>query len=224
VCEPACIQLGYNSLFVYENSPEEEYEPGSRQCTDDEISAIRVVLQRLSSLRILNSDDAEDLVQDTLLTVVEKNPGTELEKGLLVWSLGILRKKVGNYYRKAQRYTSLNELEGARRTDIKVVENVSPESRLIHEELQSIIAGALAEFPHSLRKAMELLLTGFNSGEIVKELYPERYQNVINRLYRGRRRLAKELSKYGYGPRPKMCLAGKRQSPVVVRQSPAKPR
>ena len=224
MCEPACIQLDRNPFFVYESSPEEEYEPESRQWTDDEIAAIRVVLQRLTALRIFNSDDAEDLVQDTLLTLVEKSPGNELEKGLLVWSLGVLRRKVGNYYRKAQRYASLSELEGTHRAGIQATEGISPESRLIHEELQSIIEKTLAQFSPSLRKAMELLLTGFDSGEIVKELYPERYQNVINRLYRGRKRLAKELAKYGYGPRPRMRLARKKQSPVVTRQSPVKTR
>jgi RNA polymerase sigma factor (sigma-70 family) len=222
VCEPACIRLNYNPFFVYESAPEDEYEPESGQWADDEIAAIRVVLQRLTALRIFNSDDAEDLVQDTLLTLVEKSPGTELEKGLLVWSLGVLRRKVGNYYRKAQRYASLSEMEGAHRADIQAMEGISPESRLIHEELQSIIAKVLSQFSPSLRKAMELLLTGFDSGEIVKELYPERYQNVINRLYRGRKRLAKELAKYGYGPRPKMRLARKKQPSVASRQSSAK--
>jgi RNA polymerase sigma factor (sigma-70 family) len=218
VCEPACIQLDYNPLFVFEGSPEEEYEPESRPWTDEEIAAVRAVLRRLSVLRILNSDDAEDLVQDTLLTLVEKSPGTELEKGLLVWSLGVLRRKVGNYYRKTHRYASLSELESAHRADIQTREGISPESKLIHEELRNIISKAMEQFSPSLRKAMELLLTGFDSGEIVKELYPERYQNVINRLYRGRKRLAKELSKYGYGPRPKLRLARKGQSLVVSRQ------
>jgi hypothetical protein len=47
---------------------------------------------------------------------------------------------------------------------------------------------------------MELLLAGLEPGEIVRHLHPERYQNVINRLHRGRKKLAKELAKYGYGP------------------------
>jgi hypothetical protein len=37
-------------------------------------------------------------------------------------------------------------------------------------------------------------------------LHPERYQNVINRLHRGRKALAKELAKYGYGPCAKKGL------------------
>jgi hypothetical protein len=44
------------------------------------------------------------------------------------------------------------------------------------------------------------LIAGHDSGEIVKQLHPERYQNVINRIYRGRKKIAKELAKFGYGP------------------------
>ena len=50
---------------------------------------------------------------------------------------------------------------------------------------------------------MELLIGGLNPGEIVNQLHPERYQNVINRLHRGRKKLAQELAKYGYGPEAK---------------------
>ena len=48
--------------------------------------------------------------------------------------------------------------------------------------------------------AMPVLIAGFGIREIVERLHPARYQNVINRLHRGRKRLAKELAKYGYGP------------------------
>ena len=45
-----------------------------------------------------------------------------------------------------------------------------------------------------------MLISGLDPGEIVDRLDPERYQNVINRLHRGRRRLAAELARYGLGP------------------------
>lgn len=200
MCNPAYFHIEYDSIFVSESSPLRESELGRRQCgwTDDEIAAIRVVLQRLTAIRITNSNDAEDLVQDTLLTMITKHPGSELEKGLLVWSLGILRKKVGNYYRKAQRYSYLSEQETCAWQWIQQAS--SPEATVYHDELQGIVSKALAQLPSSQRQAMELLIAGLDPGEIVRQLHPERYQNVINRLYRARRKLAKELAKYGYGP------------------------
>jgi RNA polymerase sigma factor (sigma-70 family) len=202
VCNPAYFHIKYESFFVSENSDGRAY--GLRQdrfdWTDEEITAIRVVLRKLTAARIMNSNDAEDLVQDTLLTMVAKYPERGLEKGLLVWGMGILRKKVGNYYRKAQRYASFGEQENSAGQTPQQSTHASPEVELFHEELQSIVDETLAQLPSTQRQAMELLIAGLGAGEIVKRLHPERYQNVINRLYRGRKRLAKELAKYGYGP------------------------
>ena len=115
--------------------------------------------------------------------------------------MGILRKKVGNYYRRARRNTSLCTNEpGIEQCTQQSLISSSPETNIFHEELQNIINQTLLQLPSSQRKAMELLLAGLEPGEIVKRLHPERYQNVINRLHRGRKKLAKELAKYGYGP------------------------
>ena len=196
---------------VSESSRPEEYasNPEQIEWTDEKIAAIRAVLQRLTSIRIFNPNDAEDLVQDTLLTMLTKFPGSELEKGLLVWSMGILRKKVGNYYRKAQRFSSFSEQESCPWQSLRDrIPTASPEAKLFHEELQGIVSETLAQLPASQRIAIELLIAGLDAGEIVKQLHPERYQTVINRIYRGRKRLARELAKYGYGPGARTGMRG----------------
>jgi RNA polymerase sigma factor (sigma-70 family) len=206
VCQLAYLHFEHGPLFISESSFQQEYEFSERQYewTDEEIAAIRLVLQRLTALRITDSNDAEDLVQDTLLTMITKHPVGGLEKGPLIWSMGILRKKVGNYYRKAQRYSSLCEREVRTRQRIQQSKlSCSPEVKMIHEELQAIVGETLAQLPPSQREAMELLIAGLDPGEIVARLHPERYQNVINRIHRARKKLAKELAKYGYGPNAK---------------------
>jgi RNA polymerase sigma factor (sigma-70 family) len=186
--------------------------PEQVELTEDNIAAIRAVLKKLSTVRVLNPTDAEDLVQETLLTMLTKYPGNELEKGLLIWGMGILRKKVGNYYRKAQRFTSFTEQEpGTHLSGQKLAAN-SPEARFFHKELQEIIQQTLTQLPPAQRQAMELLLAGLDSGEIVRHLQPERYQTVINHIFRGRQRLAKELAKYGYGPKAKSGLRKMRKA------------
>ncbi len=202
MCHPAYFHLDYESFFISESSPLRQYEQGQCEWTDKQITEIREVLQRLTSLRITNSNDVEDLVQDTLLTMIMKRPGSELEKGPLVWSLGILRKKVGNYYRKAQRYSAFNERETRGWIQQSMLAS-SPEVTICHDELQGIVNETLAQLPSCQRQAMELLIAGHDPAEIVEQLHPVRYQNVINRLYRARRKLAKELAKFGYGPNAK---------------------
>jgi RNA polymerase sigma factor (sigma-70 family) len=197
--------------FISESSSLEKprFNPGQPDWTDDEIAAIRIVLKKLTAVRIFNLNDAEDLVQDTLLTMITKHRGTVLEKGPLAWGLGILRKKVGNYYRKAQRYASLNEQDVGKRPCRTIA---TPEGTLFHEELKTIVDATLSQLPASQRQALELMMAGFNAGEIAKQLYPVRYQNVINSLYRGRKKLAVELAKYGYAPNAKNAMRKMKKS------------
>ncbi len=200
---PAYCRLEYNLSWIFESSPLKAYAPESEQLewTDEDIRAIRIVLKKLTALRVLDANDAEDLVQDTLLTMIAKCPGSELQKSLLVWSMGVLRKKVGNYYRKAQRHASFYEKGiGTREWMQQSTQCASPELNMSHKELQAIVEAKLAQFPATQRQVMELMISGLNAGEIVKQLHPERYQNVINWLHRGRKKLAKELAKYGYCP------------------------
>jgi RNA polymerase sigma factor (sigma-70 family) len=196
---PAYLYIEYAPSFISDGSSLEPdaFKSGRFEWTDDEIEAIRAVLKKLTSIRIMNSNDVEDLVQETLLTMISRHPGADLEKGPLVWSMGILRRKLGNYYRKIQRYTPLSEHKTYIQQSMPAS---SPERRIFHEELKGLVDEVLSQIPPFQRQALELMLTGLNAREITRELHPVRYQNVINRLYRGRKKLAEALAKYGYGP------------------------
>lgn len=189
-------------LFIAENPPREEYQTRPLfKWGEDEIAAVRAALQKITRHRISNANDAEDIVQDTLMTMVCRNPGEELKKSLLVWCQGILRNKVGNYYRKTRRHANLKELHsGIQPEQLPVRDSPTPEISASQKELRSIIEAKLAEFPPEIRRVMDLLISGLSAGEIAKLLHPEPYQNVMNRLYRGRKRLARELIKCGFGP------------------------
>jgi RNA polymerase sigma factor (sigma-70 family) len=189
------------SFFIAENSEADRYASGRPplKFKNEEIAMIRKALQEITRHRITNPTDVEDLVQETLLTMLTKHPGAEPEKGLLVWCQGILRNKVGNYYRRNQRQVALRERHSgdAARSTGSVP---SPETTVTDKELRRIVSEKLAEFPPDIRRVMELLISGLDAGEIADQLYPERYQNVINRLYRGRKKLARELIKCGFAP------------------------
>jgi RNA polymerase sigma factor (sigma-70 family) len=175
--------------------------PGMCAWTDEEVVRIRVVLRKLTALRIRNEEDAEDLVQETLLTATANFPGYALHKGLLVWCMGVLRKKVGNYYRKMNRFTSLDGCEAlAWRLCLREIRDPAPEAGLRLTELQLLVDRILSDFPAEERQPMQLFLAGLSTCEIAQLLYPERYQNVVNRIFRGRKKLARRLAKYGYAP------------------------
>ncbi|MDR0842491.1 MAG: sigma-70 family RNA polymerase sigma factor [Acidobacteriota bacterium] len=168
--------------------------------TDTEIAAIRCELSKLTALRVPNTPDVEDIVQDTLLALIRNPPLAELEKGALVWSLGILRNKIGNYYRHGRRHPNSDAEEPDECDDtLRNKAPASPECALLRRELQKVIEAAIKRLPTSQRRVMELLFAGHNPGEIVEMLSPAPYQTVINHLYRGRRKIALALANYRFG-------------------------
>jgi RNA polymerase sigma factor (sigma-70 family) len=188
---------------IRERAPLVQYQarqgPTLDDWTDEELVRIRLVLRKLTALRVDNPEDAEDLVQDTLLTMAEKCTEIRLEKGLLIWSMGILRKKIGNYYRRTRRFVSLDDLlAGARDQDRNAVVEPTQESLLRHAELRALLGKALSALAPRERIAVELFLSGSPTHEIADLLYPERYQNIVNWVHRGRKKLARELARHGY--------------------------
>jgi RNA polymerase sigma factor (sigma-70 family) len=202
---PAYFPIEITASLVCESVPCLPYEKScsesEHEWSEDEIKTIRLAFQKLASLRIMNANDAEDIVQESLLTMILKRPQISLTKGPLIWGMGILRNKVGNYYRKNQRYLCLEMSESAtqqRREEDALA--ASPEGAMLHAELRKIVNRSLDQLPGAQRQVMELLLAGLDPREIVHKLSPERYQTIINRLHRGRKKLAQELAKFGYGP------------------------
>ncbi len=198
---PSTLITTLGHSYVRETSQEFHQITGTRQLDlpAEELARIRKVLRKLTAVRVQNVADAEDLVQDTLLTMVMKYPEGDLRKGLLVWGMGILRRKVGNYYKKSQRQAAGNhEKAVAWQTGQLRTHAASPESETRHAELRTLIHRIMAGFPHPEQAAIRLLLAGLPAHEIAGELHPESYQNVINRIYRGRKKLARALRKCGY--------------------------
>jgi RNA polymerase sigma factor (sigma-70 family) len=174
--------------------------PECHPLTNEELSNIRRELRKLTSLRVLNANDAEDLVQDTLLTLIHSCPEEGLEKGHLAWSAGILRNKIGNYYRKGRYRINCEASEANLREGLsQTISMVSPEGELLRGELGNVIANAVDRLPKAQKKAIKMLMAGLSPGEIAEKMSPERYQAVINHLHRGRKKLAQELARYGLG-------------------------
>ena len=168
--------------------------------TNEELSHIRRELRKLTALRVLNATDAEDLVQDTLLTLIHSCPEKDLEKGPLAWSVGVLRNKIGNYYRKSRYRAECEERETKLRQGLfQTKTTVSPEGELLCGELKNVIADAVKRLPRAQKTAMKMLIAGMNPGEIAAKMPNERYQSVINHLHRGRKKLAQELIRHGFG-------------------------
>lgn len=186
---------------IKESLPQPQYRsmpsPKLQDWTDCELINIRRVLRRVASLRVESPEDAEDLVQETLLTMTLRRAEIDIRKGLLIWGMGILRNKLGNYYRRARRHDPFMESQvGATKKQSAVIP--TQESALHYSELRALIDEIISKFEPHEQQVLQYFISGIPTHEIVQRLRPEKYQNIVNWLYRGRKKLARELSKYGY--------------------------
>jgi len=173
--------------------------PERQPWTDEELSRIRCELRKLTAIRVFNAPDAEDIVQETLLTLINNCPEKDLEKGPLVWSIGVLRNKIGNYYRKVHLRARHEEREAKLQHGLfKTVNMISPEGELIRGELRNVITGTIDSLPPEQKTAMKMLVAGLKPREIAAKMSDEPYQTVINHLHRGRKKLARELIRHGF--------------------------
>jgi len=189
------------SAYETTGSPPSISMPERHGWTNEELSRIRRELRKLTAIRIPNAADAEDIIQDTLLTLIHSCQKECLEKDPLAWSAGVLRNKIGNYYRKGRYRAKLETGEAEPRHDRPQsgAAAVSPEIDLLREELRNVIAGAVERLPSAQKTAIKMLIAGLKPGEIAAKMSPERYQTVINHLHRGRKKLALELTRHGFG-------------------------
>jgi len=190
----------YVSAYETANGKQPPLSPKRPAWTDEELSRIRRELRKLTAMRVLNAADAEDIVQDTLLTLIHSCPKECLEKEPLAWSAGVLRNKIGNYYRKGRYRANRESGEAELQHCLQSSETtVSPEKDLLHGELRNVVAAAVERLPIAQKTAMKMLIAGLKPGEIAEKMSPERYQTVINHLHRGRKKLAQELIRHGVG-------------------------
>ena len=83
-----------------------------------ELPALRQRLLRQARLAVHDSAHAEDLVQDTLIAVVQQRPAFRGDAALSTWAISILRHKVADWYRspQARREVQMPDGEGGRST------------------------------------------------------------------------------------------------------------
>jgi RNA polymerase sigma factor (sigma-70 family) len=169
---------------------------------DEGIADLRRELHRRAVRRVVNRTDVEDIVQDALLDVVRQSRHIAAKQCPRAWCMGILRNKVGNYYRKhrlERHHAGEGDAPPPRLDAPPPRMPPSPEDELLRKELEEVVAAAIDRLPRMQRLVMELSIDGAGPGEIARDMAPARYQSVINHLHRGRRRLALDLERYGAG-------------------------
>jgi len=149
-----------------------------------------------------NSEDAEDLVQETYLKAYKYYDKFKEGTNFKAWLFKILKNTFINSYRKRQSEplkSDFADIEDAFETQLseEVTAKVkNPEQELLKDVLDEDVQRAVEELPDDYRMAVILAdLEGFSYKEI-SEILEVPLGTVMSRLYRGRKLLEAEMLRY----------------------------
>jgi len=142
-------------------------------------------LERLARRLVADRSRADDLVQATFLTALER-PGTfDAGRALRPWLLGILVNRASVERRKADRLPELERLESR--------EVESPLAATSASETREVVARAIADLPPKLRRVVEArLIEDTDTATLAEELAISRGALRVH-LHRGLERLRRAL-------------------------------
>jgi RNA polymerase sigma-70 factor (ECF subfamily) len=150
-----------------------------------------------------NSEDAEDLLQETYLKAYRHytsfQPGTNLK----AWLFKILKNTFINEYRRRKQippqvdFSDLEETFESALANKNTAANRTPEDELVESSLDNEVRRALVGLPHNYKVVVLLAdMEGYSYKEIA-DILAIPVGTVMSRLYRGRRLLEKALLSFG---------------------------
>ena len=145
---------------------------------------LNFILQRVESL-----EDAEEILQETFVSVFEALPFYSGKSSLLTWICGIAKHEVVDFYRKRRIKTIVFSVFPA--LEIFVSQALGPEGELEEKELKRKVIKVLGLLAEGYSRVLRLkYLQGLSVREIARKL-GETEKAVESRLTRARRAFAK---------------------------------
>ena len=168
------------------------------QSLEAELPRLRSLLIRQARLVLSNAALAEDLVQDTLLAVVQQNEERRGDAKLSTWATAILKNKVADWYRSAhyQRTVQLPDdsdtlagtVDGQFSPSGHYTEPVAsweqPDNQIAQKQMMKTLEGCVACLPAQTgRVFMMREWLGFDTAEICARLRvsPENCRTLLHR-------------------------------------------
>jgi RNA polymerase sigma-70 factor, ECF subfamily len=181
---------------------------------EPELPALRQRLMRQARLAVHDAAHAEDLVQDTLVAVLQQWSGYRGDAALSTWAIAILRHKVADWYRSptAKRERQLPE-EGEAALDAALADQFDetghwreavpewqqPEQENERKQMMQTLDGCLSCLPLQTRRVFMMReWLGFETDEIREQLGLSA-DNVRTILHRARLSLRDCMQRKWFG-------------------------
>lgn len=149
-----------------------------------------------------NRDDAEDLVQDTLIKAWRSFDSYREDGNARGWLITILYNAYRDRYRKQKRQpaTTPLQVDDSYHSQIPVETGEpsaeGPEDEVLRQEISERILRAIRDLPPEFREPLLLVdLEGFTYGEAA-EIMGVLKGTIMSRLHRARKRLGRDLAPY----------------------------
>jgi RNA polymerase sigma factor (sigma-70 family) len=148
---------------------------------------LNIAQHRIWSPTSDNRKEAEDIVQNSMETILEKYKTMKYQKGFLNWTFGILRNKIGDYFRRKKRISVIDN-------NIKDLSQQDPSS----DELKNVIIESLNKLPMECKKILWFLIDGYSVKEIINMFLGENRNKIDSKIHRCRKNLKRILDDGGY--------------------------
>jgi len=177
---------------------------GDRSTFESQVEPLLDSLYRTALRMTKNTDDAEDLVQETCLKAYRYFDRFEEGSNLRAWMFKILTNLFINRYRKKSKEPTAVEYDEAGEFYLynqmvesgAVSENQGPEKDLFDRMLGADVAQAIDELPDDFRIVVVMAFIEGLSYEEIAAALDVPMGTVKSRLHRGRKMLQKSLFHY----------------------------
>jgi RNA polymerase sigma-70 factor (ECF subfamily) len=163
-------------------------------------------LYRFALLRVKDEHVAEDLVQETFFSALKAIDGFEGKSSLRTWLIGILKRKVIDYYRKSEREVKASDLTPWEEDDDREYFDKrghwkrsledwkdSPEALVENKEFWGTFQSCLGNLPEIHRRVFTLKEIDGMKGNEICEVLDITESNLWVMLHRARSKLRKCL-------------------------------
>ena len=164
---------------------------GDRDAENLLMGHLTVSFRLFAQHRIWHVEDAEEVVQEALVTILSKYKGLEIETSFAGWAYRVLQNKILDFVKKK---SSRRRLDEANATDLSTDAYVCPDPRLRARLIECFRKIHQANSRHA--RVLNLHYQGYSAAEVCRRLRVTE-NNLYVLLSRARRALELCLKKGG---------------------------